>query len=176
LNWGFAFTPLESEAQFEKSFPEIPLWPQGAGDLGERMHRVVAERIERGAAAVLLAGADCPLYPAETLLEAVTQLTQGQADVVITPAPDGGYSMIGMKRSHPLLFTDIPWSTRDVLKRTLERIYSLHLSVHLTDPVADCDVPQDLLDLRDAYRRHPEAFMKCAPHTASLLAELDGTL
>ena len=65
-------------------------------------------------------------------------------DLIIGPAEDGGYYLIGMREHHSFLFEGIPWSTNAVLKETLQRAEKHNLSVKLLETLSDCDRPEDL--------------------------------
>jgi rSAM/selenodomain-associated transferase 2 len=76
-------------------------------------------------------------------------------DLVLGPATDGGYWLIGLRRPAPALFADMPWSTNSVLERTLNRARSLGLSVHTLAPLPDVDRPEDLPIWEEAKKRSP---------------------
>src|SRR5437899_13040386 len=91
--------------------------PQGDGDLGKRMERAVQEAFEGGAPAAIVIGADCPELGAGHLAAALRVLER--KDVVLGPAADGGYYLIGMRRFLPEAFRGIEWSSERVLDQTL---------------------------------------------------------
>lgn len=114
--------------------------PQRPGDLGRKMHLALSDLLAQGHRGAMLIGADLPSLPPEFLVEAADVLTSGAADVVLGPALDGGYYLIGMHREPPAgLFSGIPWSTPAVLALTLERAVALDLSVHLLPQWYDVD-------------------------------------
>lgn len=90
---------------------------QGDGDLGRRMLSALERAFAEGADRVVLIGVDCPGVTEAVIGEAFTRLDQ--ADVVVGPSFDGGYYLIGMKRPHKALFTEIPFGTADTLQKTL---------------------------------------------------------
>jgi rSAM/selenodomain-associated transferase 2/rSAM/selenodomain-associated transferase 1 len=120
---------------------------QTPGDLGERMRAAIDDEL-RGATAVCVVGTDIPGLDESTLRQAFDALETH--DVVIGPATDGGYYLIGMTRTRPELFDGIPWSTARVLDLTLERAEAAGLSVARLEPRTDVDtlddVPPALLD------------------------------
>jgi rSAM/selenodomain-associated transferase 1 len=175
LPWGIAFAPDEAEADFRAWLPGVLLRPQGGGDLGERMSRVIAEELGKGSPAVLLLGADVPLLPPELPVQAAEALLSNHADLVLSPAPDGGYSMIGIASPQPELFRSIPWSGPEVLALTLRRAESLGLRVRLTEPVPDCDSPEDLQRLRAAFHESPRRLRALAPHLSRWLEDLENS-
>jgi rSAM/selenodomain-associated transferase 1 len=110
---------------------------QGA-DLGARMHHAFVAT----AAPLVLVGTDCPQLAPADLVEATTALAA--SEVVIQPATDGGYVLIGLDRPRPPLFDSMPWGTPEVLPRTLQRIAALGLRCTLRPPLDDLDTAADL--------------------------------
>ncbi|MDT8389944.1 MAG: TIGR04283 family arsenosugar biosynthesis glycosyltransferase [Lentisphaeria bacterium] len=120
---------------------------QRSGDLGERMRQAIAQALADGAAHVLVAGTDVPGISADTLRQAFGRLADH--DVVLGPAGDGGYYLIGMNRCHPELFTDIDWGSERVAEQTRAAIRHLGLTVAELPILDDVDRPEDLARLRD---------------------------
>lgn len=116
--------------------------PQGGGDLGDRLHRAAADAFHEGCTRVVLIGADCPELTPAILSEAFRRLDEH--DLVLGPARDGGYYLIGLRAPAPALFSGIAWSTDSVLSQTLQAAESLSLSVSLLAALSDVDVPADL--------------------------------
>ena len=143
----------------------VPGFRQEGNDLGERLYhglRHVAERHR----SVLAIGSDHPELPLGLVHDAFGELEKG-VDVVVGPAEDGGYYLIGVRadRLVPELFRDIPWSSADVLSSTLMRCEAVGLSVRTLPVGSDVDTPQDLARLRAALR---STDLDC-PHTRRLL-------
>jgi len=90
----------------------------------------------------ILFGADTPDLDVATVASAMAALES--YDVVVGPAEDGGYYLIGMQTARPELLIDMPWSTEAVLPETLRRCDMLGLSIALLPMLADCDRPDDL--------------------------------
>ena len=120
----------------------IPSLPQGEGDLGERMRRAFARAFAQGARQVVVIGADCPGLTPALFAQAFGALER--KDLVLGPAMDGGYYLIGLSQPAPALFSQIPWGSGEVLAATLKRAQSLNLSTHTLEPLADVDRPEDL--------------------------------
>lgn len=101
---------------------------QAEGDLGRRLRRATAAAFARGHSKVILIGGDCPSLDADDLEEANRRLGNG-SDVVIGPALDGGYYLLGLRRlaGALLVFEEIPWSTPDVMRATIHRIDAIGL-------------------------------------------------
>jgi rSAM/selenodomain-associated transferase 1 len=123
----------------------LALTEQGAGDLGQRMHRALARRLatEPG---VLLIGTDAPALDAAVLNEAARALQAH--DAVFVPALDGGYALVGLRRQAPELFADITWSTPQVMAATRQKAKASGLSWAELPALGDIDVPDDLVHLR----------------------------
>ena len=132
--------------------PEIQGWlrkgwksrPQGPGDLGERLQRAFAEAFAEGAKTVVLIGSDCPAITREDIHTASSKLKEH--DLILGPAVDGGYWLIGLRSPQPELFKGMPWSTDMVLGETLRRARAMNLSVDLLRILADIDTKRDWLD------------------------------
>jgi rSAM/selenodomain-associated transferase 1 len=120
----------------------VTLWPQQGHDLGERMHHAFCSTLKNHTHALLL-GCDCPSLSSQDLHEALTALQQG-SDVVLAPAEDGGYVLIGMNKSHPEVFANMAWGTSQVLNQTRQQIQTLGLSLHELKLQWDVDTPEDL--------------------------------
>jgi uncharacterized protein len=117
---------------------------QGAGDLGRRMLAALAA----AAGPCLVIGTDCPALAADHLRTAANILRDG-SDVVIVPAEDGGYALIGMRKPEPALFTDMRWSTPGVMQETRRRLRRLDLTWQEPVTLWDLDRPEDLARLRE---------------------------
>lgn len=119
---------------------------QSPGDIGQRMAAALTGAFDRGADRAVLVGSDLIGLEAEYLTEALAGLRQ--ADVVLGPARDGGYWLIGLNQGLDAdwteLFRGIDWSTPAVLDQTLARARELDLSVGLARELADLDTPADL--------------------------------
>ena len=100
------------------------LYRQEGKNLGERMFHAMDTHLSNGHPVVLI-GSDCPELDTGYINKAFQMLSAGK-DVVLGPATDGGYALIGANRIDKSLFQDIPWGTGDVLQQTLARIKTLH--------------------------------------------------
>ena len=119
----------------------LPLHLQAAGDLGQKMLHGFASALDAGADQAVLIGSDCPAMTAEYIRQACAALRA--SDLVLGPAEDGGYVLIGCKQVHAELFANIPWGSDKVLARTLEQAEQLELSVTLLATLWDVDRPED---------------------------------
>lgn len=114
----------------------IALVEQVPGDLTDRL----LDALEP--APVIFFGADTPDLDTRHVAAAIDALAD--KEVVIGPAEDGGYYLIGVAQPHRFLFEDMPWSTDQVLPETLRRLEARGIAPVLLDPLADCDRPEDL--------------------------------
>ena len=126
----------------------VTLKPQPEGDLGARMLAAMAA----SGGPTLVIGTDCPALTAVHLRGAARALHDG-AEVVLIPAEDGGYVLIGARAAHPQLFSGISWGTATVLAETRTRIIALRLALAELPPLWDVDTESDLARLE---REHPE--------------------
>lgn len=90
-----------------------------------------------------MVGTDCPPMTA-AYVEQAFQALEGGSELVLGPAEDGGYVLIGLRRHLPWLFTDMPWSSDQVLDLTLQRARDRMIKVRELDRLWDLDRPQDL--------------------------------
>jgi rSAM/selenodomain-associated transferase 1 len=138
---------------------DVPLRLQCGQNLGERMYRALRTALQRHRSAILI-GADCPsLTPAD--LRRAARLLQAGVDVVLAPAEDGGYALIGARRVSPGVFANVEWGSADVLPRTMANLAGARLSHRLLRTVWDVDRPEDLERLRA--RRFSLAARRGAP-------------
>jgi len=114
---------------------------QKGADLGQRMHHAIRDALDRSGSVVLI-GSDCPDWRVEDLVQAFDQL-QGN-DVVLAPATDGGYVLIGCRRLAIALFSGIPWGSEQVLATTRNRLRSLEWRWHELPAHPDIDCEPDL--------------------------------
>lgn len=116
---------------------------QKGTDLGLKMYNAFAEYL-RHHRKVVLVGSDCPYITVTIIRNAFSALSD--SGVVIGPAVDGGYYLIGMKEPHKEIFENINWSTEHVFAQTKEQIDKLKLSLALVEKLSDIDTEQDWLN------------------------------
>jgi rSAM/selenodomain-associated transferase 1 len=126
-------------------FP-ITLKRQPDGDLGARMLAAIAVHN----CPTLVLGTDCPSLDADHLRKAAAALRR-QADIVVTPAEDGGYVLIGARRPHPDLFDAMPWGTHLVMAETRARLAARGLTAEELETTWDVDRPSDLARLESEH-------------------------
>jgi rSAM/selenodomain-associated transferase 1 len=115
--------------------------PQVNGDLGRRLRAAFASHFAEGAASVVVIGSDCPGVGRRVIVQAFHALER--CDVVLGPALDGGYYLIGLTGPRPSLFDAIPWSSARVLAETEARARTLSLSTSRLAPLRDVDTLTD---------------------------------
>lgn len=142
-----AYAPDESRAFFDTLVGDrFLLHPQGEGDLGQRLWRFFDEQFRSGATSVVVLGTDSPTVPITYIEQAFQKLDR--AEVVLGPATDGGYYLLGCNRPLPSLFDGIPWSSPEVLRFTVDRIVALGVRLALLPPWYDVDTREDWRMLR----------------------------
>lgn len=115
---------------------------QGTGDLGERLIRATQQAFEQEMQRVVVIGTDCPELRTDLLQQAFEALQS--SDVVLGPAVDGGYYLIGLRQFAPYLFQRIHWSNDVVLQQTVERAQAKKLTIAYLEQLTDIDRPEDL--------------------------------
>ena len=120
----------------------VTLINQIGDDLGARINQAFETMFSRGYKRVLIVGTDVPTLPLDHYKQALVLLETN--DLVLGPALDGGYYLIGLKRMVPDLFIGIPWSTERVLGMTQEKATTLGLKTALLPPWRDVDTIEDL--------------------------------
>jgi hypothetical protein len=127
---GYAlYTPHGSEAALRPLLPEsFRLMPQIEGNFGERLLHGTIDLLAAGHSGAILINSDSPTLPSSILRQATDAVHRGD-NVVLSPAYDGGYTLIGLSKPHARLFAEIPWSTSEVFRLTLERAREIALPV-----------------------------------------------
>lgn len=138
------FDPPEAE-------PQIRTWLEGNNcaylaqrgeDLGERLENAFQSAFEGGAGKAMAIGSDTLDFKPQ-LVEQTSELLDSK-DVVIGPAKDGGYYLVGLSKPEFFIFKDIPWSTSEVLATTFNRVRERRLTWGLLPELEDLDEPKDL--------------------------------
>ncbi|HEV3204999.1 MAG TPA: TIGR04282 family arsenosugar biosynthesis glycosyltransferase [Gemmataceae bacterium] len=123
----------------------VELMEQRQGDLGTGLQGAFEDYLDGGHRRVVIIGTDSPSMPASLISEAFYVLKDH--DLVLGPARDGGYYLIGLNQSYPRLFDRIAWSDDRVLAQTLARAAQLELDVQLLPPWYDIDTVAELREL-----------------------------
>ncbi|HEY7243728.1 MAG TPA: TIGR04282 family arsenosugar biosynthesis glycosyltransferase [Xanthobacteraceae bacterium] len=173
----WAFGPPGSAAFFrarvDPDMASFEAWLPNFGDCLQLALRELLNRQHRGA---IVLNSDSPTLPTALLIEAAEVLAQRDDRIVLGPAVDGGYYLLGVKQAHARLFEDIAWSTSRVAAQTIDRARELSLNVHMLAPWYDVD-DADALSLLQAELTGRRAFNPAlasypAPHTAALMNSL----
>jgi rSAM/selenodomain-associated transferase 1 len=158
---GYAvFTPAGTEAALRALLPPgFRLLPQHEGDFGTRLAVATRELLASHAGAILV-NADSPTLPASILRAAVDATRRG--GIVLGPALDGGYTLIGVSTLHTRLYQDIPWSTPEVHRKTVERAAEIGLPVVNVPGWYDVDDAASLAMLESELAGEPVPFTQVA--------------
>lgn len=141
------YTPDSADIYFtSRAHGRYDCMMQGKGDLGTRLQSFFATSRGRGFTRIVAVGTDSPTLPIEYVEEAFQRLERN--DVVIGPAFDGGYYLIGSVSKDLPIFDAIPWSTSGVLEATVDRVKKALLSLALLPPWYDVDTAADWAMLR----------------------------
>lgn len=116
--------------------------PQCEGNLGDRIISALNQGFSSGLKRIIIIGSDCPQIEQKHIKQTVEQLNNH--DLVLGPATDGGYYLVGLKQLWLPLFQDVPWSTEQLLDKTLAIAKQLNLSTSLLKTLSDIDRPEDL--------------------------------
>jgi rSAM/selenodomain-associated transferase 1 len=176
---GYAvYTPVGTERALRGLLPpDFRLLPQINGGFGDRLFHSACDLLNAGHAGAILLNADSPTLPASILRAAAEALRHDDA-VALGPAIDGGYTLIGISKPHVRLFEDIPWSTADVYRKTVERAREIGLPVVNVPLWYDIDDAETLRLLTDELAGKRPAFAAPgvigagAPATRKLLQRL----
>jgi rSAM/selenodomain-associated transferase 1 len=173
------YTPPDREAEIRAVTPfRARFVPQRGSTLGERMHNGARDLLTSGFDAVVIIGSDLPTLPPAHLGAALDILRRRGDVLVLGPADDGGYYLIGLTRSRPEFFERIPWGTPLVLRRTREAAEALGIPVETVTAWYDVDRASDLRRVRhrsqqlEGAARHTRAWIAAAPF--EVRARVDG--
>ncbi|HUA56507.1 MAG TPA: TIGR04282 family arsenosugar biosynthesis glycosyltransferase [Candidatus Sulfotelmatobacter sp.] len=177
-----AYAPAGSEALFESVIEPgtgfvladgSPSMPAGVDGFGRCLLHAVQGLLARGYGAVCLVNSDGPTLPTAFLVEAATALAVPGDRLVLGPADDGGYYLIGMKQAHAPVFAAIDWSTERVTSQTRDRADAIGLDTVMLRSWFDVDDVASLRLLVDALDGGGRDGSYGAPETTRWLAETD---
>jgi uncharacterized protein len=167
-----AYTPLAGEAELRSAFGgEISTLSQRGETFGDRLRTTIEDLLARGHRAVCVIDSDSPTLPPEALVRAV-ESCDGSDRVVIGPALDGGYYLLGLGQPHKELFEGISWSTALVAAQTVARANALGLAVVQLQAWYDVDEARDLATLSDELHLKQPRGGYFARHTRATMARL----
>ena len=173
-----SYTPIGDESLFDNLLPPaFALIPQRGDTFGGRLLYAAEDILDCGYASVCLIDSDSPTVPAAAYQQAINLLARPGDRIVLGPAHDGGYYLIGLKRPHPRPFHNITWSTSTVADETRNRCHSANLELIELPLWYDVD-DAPTLDLLTAelLANTPPPFATTpgypAPHTRTFLLNL----
>ena len=141
-NRAIVYAPLESEAYFKAMAGDgYACVPQTPGDLGARLKQFIDQQQLRGLDRIIIIGSDSPTLPVEYVEQAFGLLETN--DVVIGPAVDGGFYLLGVGATEVPIFDGMPWSTAGVLDATVARLQTVSARLSLLPPWYDVDSADD---------------------------------
>jgi len=162
-----AFTPNTERDVFEALAPDVQLLAQRGDDLGRRLLNGLDDLLRGGYRGALAIDSDTPTLPTEFLRQGIDAVMKPDVDVVLGPTDDGGYYLIGMRKTWPALFDAMPWSTPDVFPETMRRAEAHGLRVACLPAWFDVDTARDLDRLMVSFAQgHAEG----GSHTRRFLA------
>ncbi len=167
-----AYHPPDAADYFAGVAPDARLLPQVGDDLGQRLDHVIGAGLDGGGDRVVAINSDSPHLPPARITEAFAALATGKADVVLGPAADGGYYLIGVTDRPGRLVTGVTMSTPTVLADTVAVAEEAGLTVALLDEWYDVDEPEDLLRLRRDLATDTDQTGRPAPRTRAVLDRL----
>jgi uncharacterized protein len=169
-----AFAPPEAETEFRPLLARnTGLLPSHRPGLEASLYDAAADLLAAGYGAVCLVNSDSPTLPTAILVEAARVLSPPGDRLVLGPAEDGGYYLIGLKHAHRRLFEDIAWSTPEVFDQTVSRAGELRLAVTTLPVWYDVDDMDALRRLRSELRQASDGpAIYPAPHTSAFLSTL----
>lgn len=166
------YTPTGAETAFDGLLPQSFALLAQRGDLfGERLFHASADLLRLGYESCCLIDSDSPTLPHSLLIAAVEELSRPGDRIVLGPADDGGYYLIGLKHPHPRLFAEIAWSSAEVSTQTIERAREINLNVTLLPAWYDVDDASTLrrlcVELFDERNSDEACDPKLAPYLAT---------
>lgn len=162
--------PLKFEVHFTgSSLHQMRAWlgqevgyrAQCEGDLGQRLAHAFHQGFARGRERLLAIGSDCPAIESAHIARAFYLLRHH--DLVLGPALDGGYYLIGLRQAVPALFQGVAWGTAEVLRQTVAIATHLNLSTAFLDPLPDIDRPEDLPEWEKILTAHLHKTASASP-------------
>ncbi|MEJ8803337.1 TIGR04282 family arsenosugar biosynthesis glycosyltransferase [Pontibacter sp. H249] len=142
--------PMDKMVHYSNEIDEHDLWPndkykkqvQPSGDLGAKMQSAFKSAFAQGYTSVVIIGSDCHQLTPAIIQKAFEELKK--YEIVIGPALDGGYYLLGMNQMHHELFQNKRWSTEHVFPDTIHDIERLHLTHKVLPELSDVDYIEDL--------------------------------
>jgi len=150
--------------------PNVAIETQRGEDLGQRLSHALSQKWNEGFRKLVFIGTDCPLLEIGDLQAAFQALNE--YEVVLGPAADGGYYLIGFSSLLPDLFSGISWGTSEVFRQTVHRLEATSIRWERLRENFDLDTYEDLVNLRRVLNECPSALP--GPHDQELIAFVVG--
>ncbi len=167
------YTPIGMETLYDSILPPtFSLLPQRGQSFDARLTSAIEDLLRIGFGSVCLINSDSPTVPPASFVEAVRALSEPGDRMVLGPAEDGGYFLIGVKKLHRRLFEEIDWSTERVFQQTMKRAREINLEVHELPRGLDVDDEQSLSLLCQELLQSSETTLDVAPNTRRFLQEI----
>lgn len=148
-----AFAPAAEREYFNGfSLPEAIFTEQKGSDLGEKMFNAFDFAFRRGANSAVIIGTDSPTFPADFIERAFADLEK--SDAVLGKTADGGFYLLGLKKSNKAIFKSVEWSSEKTFRQTMENILRLNLELKEIPEWYDVDEPPDLERLQREFARN----------------------
>ena len=172
IHLAIAYTPEKAKNTFAAlTSNRIDLFVQQGQNLGERLNNIFLEKLNGDYQAVSIIDSDSPDLPGHLIEESFQRLTSNSTDVVFGPCHDGGYYLVGMRRPHPELFEDIPWSTDRALSASLDKARRMDLKTHLLGEWHDLDTFEDLQHFYSKHSNQSQQSAWAGEKTLAFLVE-----
>lgn len=150
--------------------PDEEVIPQPGGSLGQRMLCIASKLFARGHSPVILIGTDTPGLQPSFLQKTLCLLDH--CDLVLGPAFDGGYYLIGMRNLEGRVFDDIDWGTASVLEKTLIACDKYNITCKILDSLMDVDRPDDLMAMVEQFKLEQTELMPVPVRTVQFLKSI----
>jgi rSAM/selenodomain-associated transferase 1 len=154
----YVFYPADNDVNFIKDWigNDFRYLPQRGEDIGQKMNNAFKDVFSEGAEKVILIGTDIPGISSCIISDALNVLTENE--VVIGPAEDGGYYLLGMKKQYDILFENIKWGTGSVLASTLDVLANNKIEFKLMPELIDIDTEESLnnwMNTKNGWENNP---------------------
>jgi len=174
VDLAISYTPEDSKQYFTRFTSNgFHLFPQRGKDLGERLSNIFEDKLAVEYDAVSIIDSDTPDLPRSIVEQSFHMLMLESVDAVFGPCNDGGYYLVGMRKPHPELFQDVPWSTEAVLDITLEKAAKLGIGTKLLPGWNDLDTFEDLIDFYNKHKNRSSKIKWAGENTFNYLSRLE---
>lgn len=166
------YTPIDCFNILEDIVPSyIKCFPQEGKNLGEKMLNAFSYLLDKGYEKVSLMGSDVPSIQAQDILSSFEALDK--SDISLGPTLDGGYYLIGMKKTHKELFEEkLKWGNKSVLEGTIDIANNLNLKIELIKKLRDIDTKEDLIAFKKEAEGMDESLEKIPCNTMDYINNL----